>query len=94
MGEALVYLIQLFLLIVGGYCLYVAYQLGYHPFDGIMIAASQPASIITEMFENIFDVSNVKQLKQAYLGLGAVLVLGCGGVLFVDIGGGSKSSDD
>ena len=77
--------IQFVLLIIGGYCLY------------------KPACYITDMFIRMFDVrikgalfygvDDLKQLKNAYLISGLVLIFGCGGVLFADIGG-SKSSDD
>ena len=95
--------IQFVLLIIGGYCLYIAYQFGYHPNEGFEIATSEPACYITEMFIRMFDVrikgalfygvDDLKQLKNTYLISGLVLIFGCGGVLFSDIGG-SKSSDD
>ena len=87
--------IQFVLLIIGGYCLYIAYQLGYHPNEGFEIATSEPACYITDMFIRMFDVRIKGALfyGNAYLISGLVLIFGCGGVLFADIGG-SKSSDD
>ena len=84
------YLIQFILFVIGAFCLFVAYMLGYHPIDGLSISLSEPSIYITNFFSNMIDVKNIKELKQAYLVVGLFLVISCGGILFVNIGGGKK----